>query len=164
MAAPPPSYVLRLPRPGDLGWIVQQHGRLYAREYGWPAAFEGLVAEIVGGFVRSFDPQRERCWIAEQEGENVGSVMLVRESGTVGRLRLLLVDPGARGLGIGRHLVGECTAFARAAGYRSIVLWTDSVLTAARRIYESEGYRLVREEPHSTFGVELVGQDWELSL
>jgi GNAT superfamily N-acetyltransferase len=164
MADSPRSYLLRPPRAGDLGWIVQQHGRLYAEEYGWPVAFEGLVADIVGALVRDFDPERERCWIAERQGENVGSVALVRDSDSVARLRLLLVDPGARGLGIGRRLVRECTEFARAAGYGSIVLWTDSILSAARKIYEAEGYRLVREERHSTFGVDLVGQDWELTL
>jgi GNAT superfamily N-acetyltransferase len=164
MDASPPPYTLRSNRPGDLGWVVQQHGRLYAQEYGWPTAFEGIVAGIVAAFVRDLDPERERCWIAERNGENVGSVFLVRESDTVARLRLLSVDPSARGLGLGRRLVKECTRFAREAGYDTIVLWTDSILDAALHLYESEGYRLVRETPHRTFGVDLIGQDWELTL
>ena len=157
-------YLLRPHRPGDLGWVVQQHGRVYGEEYGWTMDFEGLVAEIAGAFARNFDPDRERCWIAERDGENVGSVFLVRKSDDVAQLRLLIVDRRARGLGIGRRLVQECTRFARQAGYRSIVLWTDSILHAARHIYESEGYVLVGERPHRHFGQDLVGQDWELTL
>jgi DNA-binding MarR family transcriptional regulator/GNAT superfamily N-acetyltransferase len=157
-------YVLRPPQPGDFGWVVQRHGALYAAEYRWDESFEALVADIVAKFIRQLDPQRERCWIAEQDGENVGCVFLVEKSPAVAQLRLLLVEPRARGLGIGARLVEECSRFARQRGYRKIVLWTNSVLHAARHIYEKAGYRLAREERHHSFGQDLVGQTWALKL
>lgn len=165
-AAPEPAepYLLRPPRAGDLGWVVQAHGELYDREFGWDVRFEGLIADVIGGYVRNFDPARERCWIAERDGENVGSVFVMRGSDEVAKLRLLIVDPGARGLGIGARLVDECIRFSRDAGYRTLSLWTNSVLLSARRIYEARGFRLVHTEVHNSFGPDLTAETWELDL
>lgn len=159
-----PAPLIRPPRPGDLGWVVQRHGALYADEYGWDETFEGLVAEIVAEFAREHDPKRETCWIAELDGENVASVFCVKKADQVAQLRLLLVEPRARGLGLGRRLVEECIRFARQARYRRLMLWTNDVLVAARRVYEATGFRLVEEERHHSFGHDLVGQSWELEL
>ncbi|MFH8927256.1 GNAT family N-acetyltransferase [Streptomyces pristinaespiralis] len=157
--------VLRGPGPGDLGWIVQRHGALYAAEYGWDAGFEGLVARIVADFAQEHDPRLERVWIAEMDGRPVGSVMCVRDDAPdTARLRLLLVEPEARGHGLGDRLVGTAVDFARDAGYRDMVLWTNDVLTAARRIYQRAGFTLVAEKPHRSYGADLVGQDWRLSF
>lgn len=160
-------FYLREPQPGDLGWIVHRQAVLYHQEYGWDESYEALVAEIVSDFVKNYDPARERCWVAERQGEIVGSVFLVKHPDhpqEVAKLRLLYVEPSARGLGLGRRLVQECERFARRAGYKKIALWTNSVLTAARHIYETEGYRLVKEEAHHSFGQDLVGETWEKAL
>jgi len=163
-SVPPRPAILRDPRPGDMGWVVQSHGALYARDYGFDSSFEGLVAEIAGKFLTSFDASRERCWIAELDGAQVGSVFLVRQSDDIAKLRLLLVDPAGRGQGLGQRLVGECVAFARACGYRKITLWTQSILFAARKIYQDSGFVLVATEPHRSFGQDLIGETWEREL
>ena len=160
----PAAATLREPRPGDMGWVVQSHGALYASEYGFNSSFEALVAEIAAKFLASFDASRERCWIAELDGAQVGSVFLVRDSDDVAKLRLLLVDPAGRGQGLGQRLVAECIAFARACGYRKITLWTQSILVAARKIYQDAGFVLVASEPHRSFGQSLVGETWEMKL
>ena len=164
-AAPPRvPYILRPPRSGDLGFVVHRQAALYAQEYGWNGEFEALLAEIVAAFIKNFDAARERCWIAEREGEIVGCVFIVRASGKLAKLRMLYVEPSARGLGIGARLVEECLAFARACGYRRMTLWTNDVLTAARRIYQRAGFLLVASERHRSFGHDLVGENWERDL
>ncbi|HEV2212924.1 MAG TPA: bifunctional helix-turn-helix transcriptional regulator/GNAT family N-acetyltransferase, partial [Gammaproteobacteria bacterium] len=158
------AYSLRQHRPGDMGWVVQRHGELYWQEYAWDERFEALVADITARFVQNYDARRERCWIAERGGERLGCVFLVKGSEEEARLRLLLVEPGARGLGLGKRLVQECVDFARVAGYKKIGLWTNSVLDAARHIYRQQGFQVVREEKHHSFGQELIGETWERAL
>jgi DNA-binding MarR family transcriptional regulator/N-acetylglutamate synthase-like GNAT family acetyltransferase len=166
-AAPQPgeqTYRLRAPMPGDFGWIVKRHAELYAQEYGWGAPFEGVCAQIVADFANKNDPQRERCWIAEMDGENVGCVFLARDTDEVARIRLLIVEPKARGLKLGARLVDECIRFARGAGYKKITLWTHSVLTAARHIYQKAGFKLARSEKKMSFGKPVVSEHWDLQL
>ena len=163
-AREPAGFLLRSHRPGDIGWMVSRHGAIYAQEYGWDISFEALPAEVAAQFIRSYDPAREHCWIAEIGGEPVGSIFLVKASDEAAKLRLLLVDKKARGLGLGRALTEQCIRFARQAGYRSITLWTQSILLAARGIYQHAGFRRVSEQSHHSFGVDLVGETWELKL
>jgi DNA-binding MarR family transcriptional regulator/GNAT superfamily N-acetyltransferase len=161
---PKAPYMLRPHQPGDIGWIIHRHGVLYAQEYGWDETFEALVAEVAASFIRKFDARKERCWIAEKDGEIVGSAFLVRKSAAVAKIRLVYVEPKARGLGIATRLTAECERFARQAGYRKITLWTNSILRAARHVYAKAGFRLVRSEPHRSFGHDLVGETWEKML
>ena len=163
-AASEPTITLRPHKPGDMGWVVHRHGTLYAQEYGWGERFEALVARIVADFIDHFDPERERCWIAERDGEIFGSIFVVAKSKTIAKLRLLLVEPSARGLGIGTRLVNEVIGFARHAGYRKLVLWTQRELTSARKIYAAAGFRLVSHEGHASFGTPLQSETWELRL
>jgi DNA-binding MarR family transcriptional regulator/GNAT superfamily N-acetyltransferase len=156
--------IIRSPRAGDLGLIIARQARVYAQEYGWDWTFEGLVSDIIGQFVKSYDPARERAWIAERDGDIVGSIFLVKADEATAKLRLLYVDKAARGAGLGRRLVEECLAFAKSSGYRRIVLWTNDCLTAARRIYETTGFQLDHEEAHHAFGKDLVGQTWSRTL
>jgi DNA-binding MarR family transcriptional regulator/GNAT superfamily N-acetyltransferase len=158
------SATLREPGPGDMGWVVQSHGALYASEYGFDASFEALVAEIAAKFLGSFDASRERCWIAELDGAPVGSIFLVRHSDDIAKLRLLLVDPAGRGQRLGQRLVAECIAFAKLCGYRKVTLWTQSILLTARRIYQDAGFVRVASEPHRSFGQNLIGETWEREL
>jgi DNA-binding MarR family transcriptional regulator/GNAT superfamily N-acetyltransferase len=161
---PVPAIILRPHEPGDMGWVTSTNAAIYAKEYGWDLTYEALVARITADFIENFDGKRERCWIAELDGERVGSVFVVRKTDQVAKLRLLVIDPKARGLGLGRRLVEECLRFAKSAGYSSMTLWTQSILTAARSIYQQAGFKLVAEEPHHSFGVDLIGETWERNL
>ncbi len=163
-SADAPAVTLRDPVPGDIGWIVHRQARLYAEEYGWDWTFEALLAEIAGQFIRDFKPGLERCWVAEREGEILGAVFVVQQDAHSAKLRMLYVEPAARGLGLGRRLVDECLRFAQGCGYRRMVLWTNDILVAARRIYETAGFQLVEEERHHSFGHDLVGQVWAREL
>ncbi|MBC7609600.1 MAG: MarR family transcriptional regulator [Polaromonas sp.] len=165
-AAPPATrtVILRDHKPGDIGWVVQQHGEIYAREYGWNSEFEALVADIAGKFLKNFQPDYEKCWIAELDGARVGAVFVVRKSATVAQLRMLILSPEARGLGLGSRLTDECIAFARGKGYKKMLLWTNSCLGAARAIYAKRGFRLIKSELYTGFGHDLVGETWSLQL
>ena len=162
--ARPPLLLLRPHRAGDMGWVTSANAALYAREYGWDLSYEALVAKITAEFIENFKPDKERCWIAEMDGERVGSVFCVKKTDAIAKLRLLIIDPKARGLGLGKRLVEECLRFAREAGYRRMTLWTQSNLAAARGIYAKAGFKPVAEEPHHSFGVDLVGETWERDL
>lgn len=157
-------YILRPHQAGDMGWVIQRHGQIYAEEFGWDETFEAMVAEIAAAFIKNYEPKRERCWIAERHGENVGSVFIVRQSEGVAKLRMLLVERHVRGLGIGRRLVEEALVFARQRGYRKVTLWTVEGLEAARRLYEQAGFQLARKEPFEGFGRPMTAQTWELKL
>jgi DNA-binding MarR family transcriptional regulator/GNAT superfamily N-acetyltransferase len=160
----PSPIVLRPHRPGDMGWVTSANATIYAREYGWDITYEALVAKVTAEFIENFDPKRERCWIAELDGERVGSAFVVRKSDEIAKLRLLIIDPRARGLGLGKRLVEECLRFAKDSGYKSMTLWTQSILTAARGIYARAGFKLVAEEPHHSFGADLIGETWDIKL
>jgi GNAT superfamily N-acetyltransferase len=160
----PPKVTLRAPVPGDIGWVIHKHGQLYADEYGWDWTFEAMVACIAGNFITNFSPDRERCWIAEYEGVIVGSVFVVQQDQDTAKLRMLYVDKCMRGQGLGQQLVNECVQFARSKGYQRLVLWTNSMLVSARRIYEAAGFVLVEEEEHTSFGQSMIGQTWQLDL
>ena len=161
---PPQSFVLRDPEPGDMGWITYRHGAIYAQEYGWDATFEALVAQIVSDFIKNYNPAREHCWIAELGGEITGSVFVVQAGQDTAKLRLLLVEAKARGLGLGTRLVEECIRFSRRSGYKKLTLWTNSVLVEARHIYQKTGFKIVSQEEHHSFGKDLVSETWELDL
>ena len=163
-AEPRTPYLLRQHQPGDMGWIVHRQAILYAEEYGWDGTYEALAAEIVAQFIKNYDPKCERCWIAEKDGERVGAVFVAKASDETAKLRLLHVEPEARGLGIGKRLVDECVRFARQAGYQKMALWTQSILHAARHLYKQAGFRIVREEQHRSFGRDLTAETWELDL
>lgn len=158
------SYLLRDPRPGDMGWVVHRHGVLYAQDYGWNSDFEALVADIVAKYIRDFDAASERCWIAERDGKVAGSVFVVRHDDTTAKLRMLYVEPSARGMGMGRRLVEECLHFAKFAGYKKMLLWTNSILVGARDIYTKAGFEKIAEESHHSFGKDLVGETWARDL
>jgi DNA-binding MarR family transcriptional regulator/N-acetylglutamate synthase-like GNAT family acetyltransferase len=157
-------FILRPPVPGDMGWVVKRHGELYAQEYQWDNQFEALVAEIVAKFIQNFDAKSENCWIAERDGENIGCIFLVKKDAKTAKLRLLLVDPKARGLGLGAKLINECIRFARNSGYKKMTLWTNSNLLAARHLYQKAGFQLLDQDAHHSFGHDLVGETWELQL
>ena len=160
----PAAFLLRSHRPGDIGWVISSQAKAYAEEYGWDISYEALVAEICAQFIKTYDAAREHCWIAEAGGEPLGSIFLVKSSDDVAKLRLLLVEKKARGLGVGRALVDQCIRAAREKGYKEMTLWTQSILVAARSIYQAAGFRRVKEEPHHSFGVDLVGETWEMKL